>query len=218
MTASSPSCTYSIETRIPASVAQEHFAMAYTAEKPPLPTPIGELRSRIPGWGVDLDFKDRPAIPKENFNPGATGARWHFPERQSQQRERERSSEHKFLTPVYGTSCPTQGLSGVVRRYAYRFSEGRLAHWLLLVAADRVDVIESRAKSWLDGKPDSRILETGIRSEFTHGGLRSRLGRGRADWKHQWMDAAVFVAPYVAVAAIVYTVYRRTSRRREAEE
>jgi hypothetical protein len=81
-----------------------------------------------------------------------------------------------------------------------------------------VDVIESRAKSWFDGNPDSRILETGIRSEFTHGGLRSRLGRGRADWKHQWIDAAVFAAPYVAIAAIAYTAYRRSNRHREVEE
>jgi hypothetical protein len=35
--------------------------MAYTAEKPPLAEPSDELRSRIPGWGADLDPKDRPA-------------------------------------------------------------------------------------------------------------------------------------------------------------
>jgi hypothetical protein len=33
---------------------------------------------------------------------------------------RERSIEHEFLTPVFGTSTPPRGLSGVVRRYAYR--------------------------------------------------------------------------------------------------
>ena len=37
--------------------------MAYSAEKPPLATPIEELRNRIPGWGVDLDPKDRPSVP-----------------------------------------------------------------------------------------------------------------------------------------------------------
>jgi hypothetical protein len=74
--------------------------------------------------------------------------------------------------------------------------------------------VENRAQSWISGKPDSRILETGIRSEFTHGGLRSRLGRGRADWKHQWIDAAVFAAPYVAAVAIAYTLYQRSGQRR----
>ena len=35
--------------------------MAYTAEKPPLAESSDELRNRIPGWGADLDPKDRPA-------------------------------------------------------------------------------------------------------------------------------------------------------------
>jgi hypothetical protein len=43
--------------------------MAYTAEKPRIAPDSDELRNRIPGWGVDLDLKDRPAVPKENFNP-----------------------------------------------------------------------------------------------------------------------------------------------------
>ena len=35
--------------------------MAYTPEKPPLAESPEELRARIPGWGVDLDPRDRPA-------------------------------------------------------------------------------------------------------------------------------------------------------------
>jgi hypothetical protein len=188
--------------------------MPYYAQKPPLATPTSELKARIPGWGVDLDFKDRPAIPKENFDLSASGARWEFPERQPITRERERSPEHKFLTPVFGTTCPMTGLSGAVRRYAYRFSEGRLGHWLLLVAADRLDVMENRWKAWARGKPDSRILETGIRSEFTHGGIRSRFGRNRADLQHQWLDLAAFAAPYVALAALIYVASRPSRRPR----
>ena len=47
------------------------------------------------------------------------------------------------MTPVFGTAQPLHGLSGAIRRLAYaRFSEGRLAHWLLLVAGDRVDAWE----------------------------------------------------------------------------
>ena len=109
--------------------------MAYTADRPPLTSSSEELRARIPGWGADLDPKDRPAVPRERFDPGATGAHWDFPERQPERWPRERSVEHKFLTPVFGTSCPPRGLSGAIRKYAYRFSEGRAAHWLLLIAA-----------------------------------------------------------------------------------
>ena len=49
--------------------------MPYTAEKPPLPETSDQLRARIPGWGVDLDPKDRPSVPQERFEPrpGRTG-------------------------------------------------------------------------------------------------------------------------------------------------
>ena len=43
--------------------------MPYTAEKPPLAETSDQLRARIPGWGVDLDPKDRPAFPRERFDP-----------------------------------------------------------------------------------------------------------------------------------------------------
>jgi hypothetical protein len=183
--------------------------MAYVAQKPPLSRSTNELRASIPGWGVDLDPADRPAVPKENFSPESTGAHWDFPERQAPRWPRERSPEHRFLTPVFGTSCPPKGLSGMIRRFAYRFSEGRAIHWFLLMGADRVDVVESRVASLLSGRPDSRVLESGVLSEFKRGGLRSRIGRHRADVKHQWIDAIMFAAPYLAVAGGLYLLLRK---------
>jgi hypothetical protein len=184
--------------------------MPYVAEKPRLTPPSSELRERIPGWGVDLDPKDRPAVPKENFNPEGTGAHWKFPERQPQKWPRERSIEHKFMTPVFGTSCPPRGVSGAIRKFAYRFSEARASHWLLLLGADRIDVLEARMEALLRGRPDSRILETGVLSEFRRGGgLPARLGRGRADVKHQWIDALYFAAPYVALGGALYLLARK---------
>src|SRR3954453_14345228 len=104
--------------------------MVYTAQKPPLPESPEELRARIPGWGVDLDPKDRPSSPKLQDREDLTGAHWDFPDRQPETVPRERSIEHAFLTPVFGTTAPLKGLSGVIRRYSYaRFSEGRAAHW-----------------------------------------------------------------------------------------
>src|SRR5687768_15601365 len=155
--------------------------MAYTAAKPKLSPDSDHLRERIPGWGVDLNPQDRPAVPKENFNPGGTGAHWDFPDRQVPRWPREKSSEHQFLTPVFGTSCPPKGLSGVIRRYAYEYSEGRARHWLLLMLADRVDVLESVVRDLLRGRPDNLVAEYGVRSEFSRNGLRSRLGRRRFD-------------------------------------
>jgi hypothetical protein len=171
----------------------------YVADRPRPRETSDELRARIPGWGADLDPADRPAVPRERYDPGASGARWTFPDRQEDAAGRERSIEHAMLTPVFGTTCPTKGLSGVVRRYAYRrFSEGRAAHWLLLIAADRVDVVESTLGSVLSGRPENPAVETGHRSELTGHPVRSR--RGRSDWRHQVIDPVVVAGPWAAGA------------------
>src|SRR4051812_41760603 len=188
--------------------------MAYTPEKPAIAESSDQLRARIPGWGVDLDPKDRPSVPKEQFLPDLSGAHWEFPERQPERWPRERSIEHKFLTPVFGTSCPPKGLSGVIRKFAYRkYSEGRAAHWLLLIAADRVDVAESRITGLLRGRPDNVIAETGVKGELTHHGLSSRLRDRRVDVVHQPLDAVIAMAPYVVAAGVAYSVIKRRRKR-----
>ena len=186
--------------------------MAYTPEKPPLPETPDQLRARIPGWGVDLDPKDRPSVPKLQFQEDFTGAHWEFPERQPERYPRERSVEHGMLTPVFGTAQPPSGVSGVIRRYAYRYSEGRAAHWLLLVAADRVDALEHHLKSFLTLHPDNPITETGVKAEFTHHGLRSRVGQHRTDLKHQPLDPVIVAGPWVAAAGAVYAGARSVAK------
>ena len=189
--------------------------MAYTPEKPPLAESSEQLRARIPGWGVDLDPQDRPSVPKLQYQPDMTGARRDFPERQPEKWPRERSIEHKFLTPVFGTACPPKGLSGVIRRTAYRkYSEGRAAHWLLLIAADRVDAWESHLRSFLTLRPDNPITETGVLSEFSRHGLSSRFGKKRADRAHQLLDPVIVGGPWVALAGAAYAATRRLTGRR----
>ncbi|MDG4825360.1 hypothetical protein O7635_26235 [Asanoa sp. WMMD1127] len=185
--------------------------MAYTPDKPKLAESSDELRARIPGWGVDLDPSDRPSVPQERFDPIA---RWEFPERQPERRPRERSVEHKFLTPVFGTTCPPRGLSGVIRRHAYRaYSEGRAAHWLLLLAADRVDTVESILRSFASTRPDNPITETGLRGEITGHGVASRQDQQRADRVHQALDPFFNAAPWLLAGAIAFAVVRRAARR-----
>jgi hypothetical protein len=184
--------------------------MAYTAGKPALAESSDELRARIPGWGVDLDPKDRPSVPRERFDPGLSGAHWDFPEKQPEKWPRERSIEHKFVTPVFGTSCPPKGASGMMRKYAYRrFSEGRAAHWLILMAADRVDSLGSHLQSFLTLRPDNPITETGVFSEFTRHGIASRVGKKRADLAHQPLDVIIVAAPWVVAGAAAYRALKR---------
>jgi hypothetical protein len=187
--------------------------MAYTPDKPKLTESSEELRARIPGWGADLDPLDRPSVPKEQFDPSFSGAHWEFPERQPERRPRERSIEHAFLTPVFGTACPPHGLSGAMRKYAYaKYSEARAAHWLLLLASDRVDTLESTLRSIASRRPDNPIAETGVGSELTRHGLRSRLGQHRTDRVHHVLDPIIVAAPWLLGGAIAYTVVRRVTR------
>ena len=186
--------------------------MVYTADHPPTAS-SDELKARIPGWGADLDPNDRPSVPRMKLDPEATGAHWDFPERQPEKWPRERSIEHEILTPVFGTSTPPRGLSGVVRKYAYRYSEGRAAHWLLLLAADRVDAIESHLASFATLHPDNPITESGIKSEWTHNGYKSRVGTTRVDKSHFWLDPILVAGPWLLVAGLLVKAGRKLSRR-----
>lgn len=88
-------------------------------------------------------------------------------------------------------------------------SETRATHWLLLLAADRVDALESTVGSLLSRRPDNPVAETGVRSELTHHGASSRVGRRRADMGHQLLDAVVVLGPWVAGVAATGVLVRR---------
>ena len=192
-------------------MTEQEIPSAYVRDKrPPRETPE-QLRARIPGWGVDLDPADRPSHPKLHYAPETTGAHWDFPERQPEKWPRERSIEHAFVTPVFGTAQPPRGLSGVIRTFAYaRFSEGRLAHWLLLIVGDRVDAWGSHLRSFATLHPDNPVTETGVRSELTRGGLRSR--RGRSDARHHVLDPFLVAGPWVAAAGATVVGVRKLVR------
>jgi hypothetical protein len=188
--------------------------MAYTADKPPLPETAEQLRARIPGWGADLDPADRHAVSRERFDPAASGAHWDFPDRQEERWPRERSIEHGTLPPVFGTTCPPKGLSGLIRRYSYRrYSEARAAHWLLLIAADRVDAIEAHLHSFVTAHPDNPITETGVLTEPAHHPIASRRGP-RVDRAHLWLDPIIVAGPWVATASVVVLGIRALRRSR----
>jgi hypothetical protein len=176
--------------------------VGYTREKPKIAPDTEELRRTIPGWGVDLNPADRPSYPKERVEP--TGAHWDFPERQPERYPREKSTEHKFLTPVFGTAQPLKGVSGAIRRWAYTYSEGRMAHWLLLIVGDRVDVLESRFVGLFRLHPDNPITETGVLREFKNNAYRTRFGQHRTDLKHLPIDLVMWAAPYAVIGAGIY--------------
>lgn len=190
--------------------------MPYTANRPGGTPSADELRARIPGWGADRDPADRPAFPREQ--PGiTTGAHWAMPESQHAPGGREKSVEHERLTPVFGTAQPLHGLAGRVRRLAYdRYSEGQTAHWLLLVLGDRVDAVSAHARSMFTRRPDDPITQSGILGERGHRPIASRIGRGRADLKHAWMDPLLVLGPWVLAGALIVAVGRAVVSPRRA--
>jgi hypothetical protein len=186
--------------------------MTYTAEKPKLTPSSDELRARIPGWGADLDPAVRPSVPRLQFDPNLSGARWELPEQQPEKWPRERSIEHARLTPVFGTSCPPKGVSGAMRKFSYRrFSEGRAAHWLLLLAADRVQATGAHVGALLKMRPDP--IASGLRGELKGSGISSRFGKHRTDLKHQWLDPLIIAGPWLLAGGAGYKAFVRARRR-----
>jgi hypothetical protein len=185
--------------------------VAYVPNKSKPRETAEQLRARIPGWGADLDPADRPSVPRLQYKDDLTGARWEFPERQSELRPRERSMEHAFVTPVFGTAQPLHGVSGAIRRLSYRrYSEGRLAHWLLLIGADRVDAWGSHLRSFATLHPDNPVTQTGVLAEFSAGGTARR---GRSDRRHHLLDPIIVGGPWVAAAGAAFVGVRRLVRR-----
>jgi hypothetical protein len=100
----------------------------------------------IPGAGIDADFSQRPGVPMEKDPPEPVGgAHWGEPIRQPDPGYILKRSDLARLTPVFGTSIPPRGISGLVRRMAYAVPEHRAMHWMMLLLADRIDVLEHRA-------------------------------------------------------------------------
>jgi hypothetical protein len=62
---------------------------------------------------------------------------------------------------VFGTVQPPRGLSGLVRRAAYRVPEHRASRWMLLVVGDRIDALEHRLARGLWLVPAAVALAAG---------------------------------------------------------
>jgi hypothetical protein len=129
--------------------------------------PSREQLQHIQGWGADLDRKDRPAVPMERTPPRFIHPPGHIPQ-QARNVEVFVSPERPGITPVFGTAQPPRGLSGMIRRLAYKMTENDIRHWLLLYAADRVDVVEGIGDDVSRGRMPNVLREMGIRAELQY--------------------------------------------------
>ena len=124
--------------------------------------------STIKGWGSDADPQTRPGVPRDRAPD--LGAELLYPSlpQQVPHIKIHKSTEHGRLTPLFGTSCPPQGLSGLIRDFGYTFSEGRLTRWMTLLLADRVNVVEGLLSDLAQGYVPNIPREMGIRSELKY--------------------------------------------------
>jgi len=159
-----------------------------------------DLSDSIKGWGSDLDPAMRPGVPRDKA-PEIGGESLYVDSipQQTPTVKIHKSTEHARLTPVFGTSCPPRGLSGALRDIAYRYSEGRFTHWLTLLLADRVDVVEDVAGDLARGRVPNLVKEMGLRSE----------------WQYN-RDAVIRKAAIAGVCLAAFMLYTRSRRDRSA--
>lgn len=149
--------------------------------------------SHIKGWGVDADPRNDPTYPiKNRTDEEQQGYNWERPAQQTVREEILHSNERPNVTAVFGTSVPPSGLSGMIRRFAFRHSEGRFRHWLALLLADRVNAVE------------------GIVDDISHGHLPNICAEKgmKAEWEHNPKSVVIKVAVGAAIATSVLLFLR----------
>jgi hypothetical protein len=152
---------------------------------------IATEHAHIKGWGVDADPRNDPTYPmKHRTNAEQNGYNWERPAQQPVDQEVLRSIERPNVSAVFGTASPPRGLSGMIRRQAFKQSESSYGRWLPLLIADRVDVVE------------------GILDDLVHGHLPNIFAEKgyKAMWKHDRKGLAISVATTVVVTAAVLTL------------
>jgi hypothetical protein len=155
---------------------------------------IANSYKNIPGWGIDADPENDPTYPMKHWN-GADHQRFNYekPEQQPINVEVLHSNERPGVSRVFGTSSPPSGLSGMLRRFAFRYSESTYAHWVPLVLADRINVIEGRIDDIKHGIIPNPFAERGW----------------AAEWKYNRKSFVTKVAIGAAIAAAVVVVMKQ---------
>jgi hypothetical protein len=157
---------------------------------------IAKDPSQIKGWGVDADTNNDPTYPMKHRNNGEhAGYSWERPLQQPITVEVLHSNERPDVTSVFGTSTPPSALSGVLRRIAFRYSESSYGHWLPLMLADRVSVVEGVLSDLKHGHVPNVFAERGWKAEWRH----NRIGLVRR----------ILVRVVLISAAVAYFSSRR---------
>ena len=158
--------------------------------------------AQVKGWGVDANPRNDPTYPMKNRNNGEhAGYSWDRPPQQPISVEVLHSNERPNVTAAFGTSTPPSGLSGVIRRFAFNYSENSYGHWLPLMLADRVDMVE------------------GVLDDLSYGQVPNIFGEmgWKAEWKHNRKSLVTRVLVGTVIASVALAYLRRKSDDSQAE-
>lgn len=157
-----------------------------------------EKYAHIKGWGIDADPKNEPTYPIKNYN-GDDHNRLNYerPPQQIKNVEVLHSNERPGVSAVFGTSVPPSGFSGTLRRKAFTYSEGTFAHWIILLAADRVNVVEALIEDIKKGIVPNIFEEVG----------------GRAAWKYNRKGVIRKLAVGTLVSFIAIILFSRMGKK-----
>lgn len=159
---------------------------------------LNENYSHIKGWGIDADPKNEPTYPMKKYTgDDHNRINWERPPLQPVNIEVLHSTERPNITAVFGTSTPPSGLSGAIRRFAFRYSENEYLHWLPLILADRVNEVEGIVEDLKRGHIPNIFAEKGMKAEL----------------KHNPKGFAKKVLVTVAVASVAYAILTRKRKR-----
>ncbi|CAN5846900.1 hypothetical protein BH24BAC1_BH24BAC1_02230 [soil metagenome] len=125
--------------------------------------------AHIKGWGIDADPKNDPTYPmKRRTVEEHEGYSWKRPTQQPIDIEVLHSIERPNVSATFGTSMPPSGLSGMIRRFAFKYSENSYGRWLPLLLADRVNMVEGIVEDLVTGRVPNIFAEKGLQADWDH--------------------------------------------------
>lgn len=125
--------------------------------------------STVVGWGIDADPRNDPTYPyRDRSKDDGLSINWQRPQQQQSDVEILQSVEYRHFPAVFGTATPPRWISGMIRRAAFRWSESNWLHWLLLMGADRINVVEGVVEDLGRGKVPNIPAEMGAKAEWKH--------------------------------------------------
>jgi hypothetical protein len=137
---------------------------------------IPDEYAHIKGWGIDADTRNDPTYPMKKRNGAPhSGDNWTRPTQQDINIEVNHSVERPNISAVFGTDVPPSGLSGLIRRQAFKKTENQYSHWLPLLLADRVNMVEGILDDLSRGRIPNILAEKGLGADWKYN--RPRLLR-----------------------------------------